>query len=160
MHLPKFSINCSKLSRFGCIFGVLMNLCQGKTSEDETKTFAKMLLHAFHDGISMPTMRALVISIFDECNFGMLIALNVIVGTNWDFQNRHGYSSLRQIFQRLNNAIRTGIYTNGRKIAPGNHALLVDDKERTLRNAICSPVYSKLPRNLTFRLEIRQQREM
>lgn len=51
-----------------------------------------MLLHALHDGVGAAAVRTLVVSILDERDRGVRIALSVIFRTNGSFELGHGDS--------------------------------------------------------------------
>jgi HAE1 family hydrophobic/amphiphilic exporter-1 len=65
----------------------------------------------------------------------------------------------RQIFKRLQNAIRTGIHGDRRAIAPGDHSVLVDHKQSALAEAIRSAVSAILTGNGSLGLKIGEQRQ-
>src|ERR1700723_1581757 len=65
-----------------------------------------------------------------------------------------------QIFERLQNAVGSGIHSNRRAIAPGDGSLLIDDEQSSLTDSIDRAVGAILPGNGSLGLKIGEQREM
>jgi hypothetical protein len=91
-------------------------------------------------------------------------ALGMVFGSNRHLQCGHELLLFRQvlfrqIFKRLQNAIRTGIHGDRRAIAPGDHSVLVDHKQSALAEAIRSAVSAILTGNGSLGLKIGEQRQ-
>src|SRR5436190_479980 len=68
--------------------------------------------------------------------------------------------SLRQLFQRFQNAVGSGIDCNRRAVTPGDHSVLVDHEQSAFAAAVARAVGPVFLRDVALRLEIRKQREM
>jgi hypothetical protein len=66
-----------------------MNLRQRKIPEHKAKILAEVLLQQFDHRISFSAVWALVIAVLDKCDQGFRIALDMVVGRDWNFQIRH-----------------------------------------------------------------------
>jgi len=92
VHFPELSACACKLSSFGCPFSMRMDLAQREVAEYKSKALSEVPLQPLDNGISVRAMRTFVIPIFHQGIFRMLITLNVILGSNRNFQCAHGHS--------------------------------------------------------------------
>src|SRR5260370_34362893 len=60
----------------------------------------------------------------------------------------------------LEDAVGTGIDAARRDVAPRDHAVAIDDEQRARGRACGLVVCTVAPRDLTLRLEVREQREV
>src|SRR5579859_2122482 len=127
-----------------------------------------MFLDALDDGIGASAVRTLVITVFDECDFGILRALSVIFRNDGDFERGHR-SSWRdvfqqilfgQVFERLQDAVGTRIHGNRRAVTPSDDSVFVDDEESSLRDAIVCAVGAVFASDSTLGFEISEEWKM
>src|ERR1700722_1585093 len=71
-----------------------------------------------------------------------------------------GNSLFRQSFQCVQDTVGAGIDRDWRAIAPEDHALAIDNEQRTFADALRFPVRAILLSRRTFRMEIGQEREV
>src|SRR5258706_15882947 len=89
VHLPELTLRSGELCRLRRSLGLGMNFVQWKVAEHKTQSLAKVFLHVLDDGVSASTMRTLVVAVLDERARRFDVALNVILGTNRNFERRH-----------------------------------------------------------------------
>src|SRR5690242_17104322 len=92
MDLPEPVMRSCPLRRLGGAFGVGMHLSQGKIAENEPEIPAEVLLNGLDDGVRQSAGRALVVAVFNECDWGLGVPMNMIVRTHRDFQSSHDFS--------------------------------------------------------------------
>ncbi len=66
----------------------------------------------------------------------------------------------REFFERLQDAVGTGVDADGRKITPGDDSIFIDDEEGSFRGAFRIAVDAVLFGDIAFGFEIREQGEM
>src|SRR5271165_4433062 len=114
MHLPELTVGAGKFRSFRGWFGVRMHLREREVSEDEAQFFPKVLLHAFDDGMRMPTVGTFVIAVLHQSAFRVRTTLDVVVLVDGDSQT-HGQPPVRflfgKIFQRVQDSV--GPWING-----------------------------------------------
>ena len=125
VHLPKLPLGSSGFSGLGRAFGERVCFAQRKISEHEAEMRAKSSLNRLHDRIRLPTIRALVVAVFDERDASAGVALNVITIT--DDRCELGHGSAFQCVERFENAIRAWVDRDGRYVAPAHDSIRNDE---------------------------------
>ncbi len=85
MHFPEAATGGGEFRGFRGVFRVRVRFVQGKVAKNEGKFLAEVFLHALDDRIGVAAVGALVIAVFDEDDGGGEVALDVVVGGDWDF---------------------------------------------------------------------------
>src|SRR6202034_2481068 len=108
-----------------------MHLAQGKIAKHKPEAFSKLLLNLVDDGVGVSAMWALVVSVLHHSHLRAFKTSDVVFDSDGHLKCGHNLL-FRQILERLQNPVRTGIHGNRRAIAPGDHSLLVDDEQSAI----------------------------
>src|SRR5579864_766779 len=83
MHLPELLLDGSSLRGLRGMFSMRVALGQGKVPKDKTQPIPQTSLNLFDDGIGLPTIRTLIITVFHQCHRGSFWSLLMIVLAHW-----------------------------------------------------------------------------
>src|ERR1035438_956644 len=84
VHLPELAVGAGKLSHFSGRLCPGMHLSQGEIAEDKGETFSEVFLKFLDDRISLTTVGALIVPIFDQAAFRSMISLDMVFGADCD----------------------------------------------------------------------------
>src|ERR1035437_2609587 len=106
MHLPKFALRCGKLSSLCGRLGFRVYLRQRKVAKHKPQNVAKLLLNLLDGSARRCAMRALVVSIFDQCQGRVLSAHRMILWPHRYLQRTRIVFLVVQCIQCVKNSIR------------------------------------------------------
>src|SRR5213078_4226405 len=76
---PERTLRCGSLGGLGRVFRFGMDPREGKVAEDKSQLRAECPLHVLYDRVGPPTVRTLVVAVFDQCQGSIGRARSVVV---------------------------------------------------------------------------------
>src|SRR5216684_3223642 len=83
MHLPELPLNGGSFRGFRGMLGMRMALGQGKVPKNKAQPIPQTSLNLFDDGIGLPTIGTLIITVFHQCHRGVFWSLLMIALAHW-----------------------------------------------------------------------------
>jgi hypothetical protein len=78
MDFPEMPVGACEFRGLGRPFRLWVDPRQRKIAKHEAKLLAEMFLHGFDDGKGGPASGTLIVSVLDQCDGGICVALDVI----------------------------------------------------------------------------------
>src|SRR5947208_14305883 len=83
MHLPELLLDGGSFRGLRGMLSMRVALGQGKVPKDKAQPIPQTALNLFDDGIGLPTIRTLIITVFHQCHRGGFWSLLMIPLPDW-----------------------------------------------------------------------------
>src|SRR3989442_11430198 len=83
MHLPELPLDGCSFRGLGGMLSMRVALGQGKVPKDKAQPVPQPPLNLLDDGIGLPTIGTLIITVFHQCHRGGFWSLPMISLTHW-----------------------------------------------------------------------------